>query len=149
MADGGDGRISESALRPAHQRREAGALLIRPEEFAEGVFEMSRYLLRINDRSIAVFDAPNWHRADALIRSSDLAATPKDTYSHGRSLWDPLHQPNFLSAGAAEEGRWQAQRRAIRIELGSYDGQGLFLWLISVDGEASPWFMMRDDWGLW
>jgi hypothetical protein len=23
------------------------------------------YLLRINDRSIAVFDAPNWHRADA------------------------------------------------------------------------------------
>ncbi len=108
---------------------------------------MPRFVLVISDRPIAVFDAPNWHRANALTRSSDLAATLRDTKSGGVALWDGESQLNFRIAKSFEEARWQKQHRANVAKFGD-DDQGLFLWLAPLDyGHA--WFHMKDDWGLW
>jgi hypothetical protein len=109
---------------------------------------MPRYVLIIVDRPLAVFDAPDWQRADALMRSSDLAATLKDTCSGGIALWDGSEHLNYRLPEPIEEERWQSQHRANNAEFGLDEDRGLFLWLVPVDN-GSPWFTMRDSWGLW
>lgn len=112
---------------------------------------MSRYVLVIGDRRLAVFDAPNFDRANALKNSSDLSATLKDTSSGGIPLWNGCDPVEFRLPEPTEEARWQAQHAAKNAEFGFSDDHGLFVWLVPVDSddEVSPWFMMKDEWGLW
>jgi hypothetical protein len=113
---------------------------------------MPRYVLVIGDRRLAVFDAPNFDRANSLKDSADLAAALKDTSSVGVPLWNGSDPVEFRLPEPHEEEKWQAQHRANNAEFGLSDDQGLFLWLVPVDSddhEVSPWFSMKDEWGLW
>jgi len=109
---------------------------------------MPRYVLVIGDRSVAVFDAPNFHRANALKHSADLSATLKHTYCGGIALWNGSDQLNFRLPEPLDEARWQKQRRANNAEFGLDEDQGLFVWLTPVDN-ANRWFHMKDHWKLW
>ena len=109
---------------------------------------MPRYVLVIGDRSVAVFDAPNFHRANALKHSADLSATLKHTYCGGIALWNGSDQLNFRLPEPLDEARWQKQHRANNAEFGLDEEQGLFVWLIPVDN-ANRWFHMKDHWKLW
>ena len=86
---------------------------------AEDSCLMSRYILVIGDRRLAVFDAPNFDRANSLKNSADLAATLKDTCSDGAPLWDGSEPINFQLPEPHEEdnGRRNCKQKGPRATL--------------------------------
>jgi hypothetical protein len=109
---------------------------------------MSRYVLKIGDRRIAVFDAPDYERVEALRKSDELENRLKDCTSEGAPLWDGLTPLEFLRASPEQEQKWQTVHRRRNAEFGLDDDQGLAAWLIPMDsGDDSITF--KDDWGLW
>jgi hypothetical protein len=61
-----------------------------------------RFVLEIEDRAIAIIDAPNMDRARVLVRSGYLGDVLEDTRSAGVPLWDG-RSPRTVRAGTDEE----------------------------------------------
>jgi hypothetical protein len=109
---------------------------------------MSRYILKIGDRSVAIFDAPKWVRASDLVGSIELRNRLKDCTSAGVALWDGVASVNYRRASDEDEQKWQAVHRRRNAEFGIDEDQGLAVWLVPMDsGDDS--IMFKDDWGLW
>jgi hypothetical protein len=111
---------------------------------------MPRYVLEIGGRSIAVFDAPNPVRAAALVWStSHLGPILRDTESNRLALWDGIEWLNYRPASPDEEQQGQTVHRQYNAEFGIDEDQGLFVYLVPIDGDRHKSFHCKDDWGMW
>jgi hypothetical protein len=110
-----------------------------------------RFVLEIDNRAIAILDAPSTDRAVALIRSEYFGDVLKDTLSGGVPLWNGHALQSIRPPTYQEEQKWQAEHSRNNTELGLSDDQGMCVWLVPIDDleELPPQFSCKDEWGFW
>jgi hypothetical protein len=110
-----------------------------------------RFVVEIETRAIAIFDAPNMDRAVALIRSEYFGDVLNDAFSGGVPLWDGQALQSIRAPTYQEEQKWQVEHSRNNAELGLGDDRGMCVWLVPIDDleHLPPQFSCKDEWGLW